>query len=250
MTDTNQILIYKTKAELSAAAQNQADKVTDPFKQPTYLYFIARYFVAVFECRFGEIPVQVWNEYRNALDHFFRHLTNNEVAGKAPCKQIEKMEGHLQRAALDVIKINCHRTQDSVREFNKSYKPEVIRLVDNGSFFTYLLEETAKAELFFEKAKIYDNHLGETAGQDKEVLDKYLEAVYVFDALKIKLIGKVKELEKANLTYNSIQDKASKGSIKHHFLVHVAAYLLMGVLVYLFHPVIKEYVEPIRDSFY
>ena len=71
-----QINIFDTKEELLAEAQKQAQRVEEfNLKKATKLYFLARYFVAVYESRFSQIPIQVWNEYRNALDHYFRYLT-------------------------------------------------------------------------------------------------------------------------------------------------------------------------------
>ncbi|MBE0491312.1 MAG: hypothetical protein IBX44_03560 [Sulfurospirillum sp.] len=92
------IEIFKTKDELLQKAGEQSNKVEEKYKQSIFLYFIARYFVSVHEAKFGTIPIQVWNEYRNALDHFFRNLTNNDPA------HIGKMEGHIQRAVLDILK--------------------------------------------------------------------------------------------------------------------------------------------------
>jgi len=253
MDRDKQIIVFKTKEKLVDAAHEQADKVDSNYQQSTYLYFIARYFVSVFESRYGVIPVQVWNEYRNALDHFFRHLTNNspkqpsntdgKVAG-----QLFKMEGHLQRAALDIMKILCHRTKDSVAKIKDSYKAEVLQLVDNGKFYTYLITETNKAEELFERAKIYDNNLGETARLDKEVINKYLDAVFVFDAIKIELINKAAEIEVANNNYKSIHNNASKGSTKHHYIVHFTFYVCWTILVFVCSFVWDEQLKPVYQN--
>ena len=117
---TEQLMIYENKNDLLSAAEKQSSKVEKNYKHSTYLYFIARYFVSVYESRHGEIPIGVWNEYRNAIDHFFRFLTNekgNINNQGVPC-QLEKMEGHLQRAALDIMKILCHRTQENIKKMS------------------------------------------------------------------------------------------------------------------------------------
>ncbi|GAW87457.1 hypothetical protein bplSymb_SCF08803P002 [Bathymodiolus platifrons methanotrophic gill symbiont] len=250
MSNKKQIIVFNTKEMLVEAAQEQSNKVDQNYQQSTYLYFIARYFVSVFESRYGVIPVQVWNEYRNALDHFFRHQTNNSskqtgnADGNIP-RQLLKMEGHIQRAALDIMKIHCHRTKDSVAQVKNNFKPEVLQLVDNGKFYTDLITETNRAEGLFEKAKIYDNNLGETARLDKEVLNKYLEAVFAFDELKIELINKAADLEVANNNYNSIHDNASKGSTKHHYFIHFTFYIFWSIFISFCTLMWNEQLEPV-----
>jgi len=231
MDINNQLIIFNTKEQLIFAAQEQADKVDKEYSKSTYLYFVARYFVAIFECRYGEIPVQVWNEYRNALDHFFRYLTNNKNIDELSELEekdnghLRKMEGHLQRAVLDIIKIYCHRTKDSVIDIKSSFTPDVLQLVDNGRFYSSLVVETERAEAVFEEAKIYDSRLGESSRVDDEVLGKYLEAIFIFDELKIKIINKVPDIELANNQYRAIQDRASKGSTWHHYFIHFTFYI-------------------------
>ncbi|ORU95111.1 MAG: hypothetical protein A6F71_10635 [Cycloclasticus sp. symbiont of Poecilosclerida sp. M] len=240
MDNQEQIYIFDTKNDLIKAAEKQASRVEEDYKHSTYLYYIVRYFVSVFESRYGAIPLQVWNEYRNALDHFFRYLTNNadnQVNGQP--RQLSKMEGHLQRAALDIMKIHCHKTKDSVSEMKKSYKPEVLQLVDNGDFFTYLISETNRAEQLFEEAKIYDSNLGETASLDKEVLEKYLEAAFVFDALKLELINKATDINVANQNYSLIHHKGSAGSTKLHIFIHALVYFVLGLIVFILTPFLE-----------
>jgi len=234
MTQEESIIIFQSKADLITAAQEQANKVKPEFQHSTYVYFITRYFVSAFESRYDSIPIQVWNEYRNALDHFFRHLTETgaeKTSGHetSKTKQLLKMEGHLQRAALDIMKIYCHKAKDSINELRTSYKPEIIQLVDNGEFHSFLITETHRAEGLFEEAKVCDQVLGETSHTDKDVINKYLEAVFVFDSLKAKLIDKEPHIAAANQTFNSIHDNASKGSTKHHFIIHTIFYTVVFI---------------------
>jgi len=237
MTQEESIIIFKSKEDLVAAAKKQADKVESGFQHSTYVYYITRYFVSAFESRYDAIPIQVWNEYRNALDHFFRHLTDsppqetsNNTTDKS--KQLLKMEGHLQRAALDIMKIYCHKAKDSINELKTSYKPEIVQLVDNGKFHSFLIKETHRAEGLFEEAKICDYALGETAHTDEDVINKYLDAVFVFDSLKAKLIEKEPDIAAANQAFKSIHDNASKGSTKHHLIVHTIFYICWTLAVF------------------
>ena len=105
--ERKQFFAFETLDELKASVNEQVGAVTDVnLQHSTRLYLYTRYFVVVFESRYGAIPIQVWNEYRNALDHFFRF----QLDGGASEAQdhMQKMDGHLQRAALDILKIFCH----------------------------------------------------------------------------------------------------------------------------------------------
>ena len=181
----NNIVIFQNKEELLIQARKQADKVDKAQQHSVYLYFITRYFVSLFEGRFGKIPIQVWNEYRNALDHYFRHLTNQDT------KNLAKMEGHLQRAALDIMKIYCHKVQDKLLEQKAGYKTEVLHLVDNGSFYSKLVQGISSSEELFVQAKIDDSSLGEDAKTNQDILNKYIEALFAYDTIDRNFIKRI-----------------------------------------------------------
>lgn len=108
--------IFKTPAELLQAAELTSAGAEKSYCHAAYLYFIARFMVAVYEARMGRLPIQVWNEYRNALDHFMRFVTNPVDENTA---QLSRMEGHIQRAVLDICKFFCHAMEERMVELTK-----------------------------------------------------------------------------------------------------------------------------------
>jgi len=226
------ITIFKNKEELLSEAKKQADKVEEKLSQSVYLYFVTRYFVSIFEARFGEISIQVWNEYRNALDHYFRHLTQTET------KNLSKMEAHLQRAALDIMKFYCHKAQDKLNEEKNNYNKEVLALVDNGNFYPTLLKGIHASESLFMHAKAFDSSLGEDAKTNENILDKYMEALFSFDENYRNLIDKISDIETAEKSHGAISDKAAKGSFKEHMKTHYIFYIswtaVAGIIQYIY----------------
>lgn len=213
------ITIFKNRGELLLEAKKQANKVEEKLSQSVYLYFVTRYFVSIFEARFGEISIQVWNEYRNALDHYFRHLTQAET------KNLSKMEAHLQRAALDIMKFYCHKSQDKLNEEKNNYKKEVLALVDNGNFYPTLLKGIHTSESLFMEAKAFDSTLGEDAKTNENILDKYMEALFSFDETYHNFIIKISDIENAERSHNAITDKAEKGAFWEHIKTHYIFYI-------------------------
>ena len=240
-------IIFENKEELLNQAKIQADKVEEEHKQSVLLYFIARYFVSLYEGRFGAIPIQVWNEYRNALDHYFRYLTNKNST------HLKKMESHLQRAALDIMKIYCHEAQNKTIKQKEEYKIEVLQLVDNGTFNSELIQGLSTAEDLFVNAKVDDSILGDNAHTNQEILGKYLDAVFAFDEVYRKIIDKLDDIQSAQLTYNSIHDNAAKGTFKEHMKTHFIFYVLWtlgtGVLLFGWNNGIKEKANEVVSYF-
>lgn len=54
---SNTIEIFEDKETLLRYAQTTSDKADEPYKESIYLYFIARYYVSVYEAKFGVIPI-------------------------------------------------------------------------------------------------------------------------------------------------------------------------------------------------
>lgn len=227
--ERKQIHLFETKEELLEAATEQADRVQTPeLNQSTKLYFIARYFVAVFESRNGQIPIQVWNEYRNALDHYFRHITDSYKEEDVERKShLAKMEGHLQRAVLDVLKLLCHKTQEAVSEEKDGHLLEVLRLVDSGEFIEKFNKDYNAAVKLFSFAKISDLNLGDDAATNTEILGHYLDAAFAFDSLRRFLIDNEAKIERARSEYNQISGRAKKLSAREDFVLHLLVYVVV-----------------------
>jgi hypothetical protein len=213
------IEIFKDKESLLRKAKEVSEKSLNDYQESVFLYFIARYFVSVYEAKFGAIPIQVWNEYRNALDHFFRHTTNTQST------HLKKMQGHLQRAALDILKIYCHSVQEKIKLLKSEFDTDIIKLVDNGQFYKNLNINMKKSEDLFIIAKVQDNSLGDDSHTNKEILSKYLDAVFSFDEIYTNIISKSEDINYAKDNYNSIHNHAAKGTFWHHIKTHYIFYI-------------------------
>lgn len=222
------IEIFENKEDLIREAEKLSQSSTnDNYKHALYLYYIVRYFVSLYEANFGQIPIQVWNEYRNSLDHFFRDLTNKESS------HIKKMEGHLQRAALDILKIYCHSIQDKIEKLQSTFVLEVIQLIDNGNFLKNLKVSNQGAIDLFINAKVADNSLGDNSHTNKEIVANYLEAAFRFNKINKDIIEKSSDIDYAKLTHSNITNIAKKGTFKEHIKTHYIFYISWTALTFL-----------------
>lgn len=220
---------FKSTTEILDAAEELVSNAPNDLKDAIKPYFVSRYFVALFEARHGEIPIQVWNEYRNAFDHLFRSLVNQDPT------QIKDVKKHLLRAALDILKLHIHKTSDVIKKEIDSHEPEVLRLVDNGVFFEDIKSSHKRYVKDFEIAKTRDLSLGNNHEKNGAVLEKYLNAAFSFENLAEKMVSKEKEIRIAQQTYDSIHDKAHKHSkwdmLQAHFVVHIIYVAIVAVLL-------------------
>ncbi|MBK6639240.1 MAG: hypothetical protein IPG34_17235 [Rhodocyclaceae bacterium] len=78
-------------------------------KDGVNVYFLTKQVIALYEAQINYLPLQVYNEMRNALDHYMRAITFSGLTQPNERRRhhINKMTGHLQRALLDVIKLTC-----------------------------------------------------------------------------------------------------------------------------------------------
>lgn len=221
-----QLQLCQSKNELLAEAEKNILLAPMGLQASIRLYYISRYFVAIYECRYQQVPLQVWNEYRNALDHFFRHLTaGGEVKSLGDANgHIKKMEGHLQRAVLDILKLFSHKTHDSIKTLKEEHGQHILKLVDNGAFIQTINDELQKASRDFEFAKVSDLKLGNDSVSNADVLEIYLDAAFAFDGLQYLIISKEQDIMHAREQYEQIHSSGHKHSfiegVKIHFLTH------------------------------
>lgn len=171
--------------ELFERAKRQADTVSAvEYRRTVELYYIARYLVSLFESREQQLPLQVWNEYRNAFDHFVRHLTvSNDMTADDDHHHLRKMEGHIQRAALDICKFLCIYYDDFYNEEIHS-QAGVMAIVTDGQFLTCANDLATSARATLLRAKQADSNLGETADVNRDIVELYCAAV--FEYMKIE----------------------------------------------------------------
>jgi len=229
--------LYPNKAALEEKAKQVANTAEpSEYEQSVYLYFIARYFVSIYEAKFSEIPLQVWNEYRNALDHYFRHITSG---GKG--SHIEKLECHIQRAVLDVAKLFCHDSQSHIEELINKEDPKCLRLIDNGQFNTHLQKLKTNAIRSFSEAKTGDSALGSDAAKDNEILSAYLEACYGFIALEELIESKRQAIDQLSSQMDSIKHEASKHAFKEHVFASLTAKIIVIIVSFVVGIVVANY---------
>ncbi|WP_415897349.1 hypothetical protein [Neptuniibacter sp. QD57_21] len=172
-------------------AKDRGKEAAPSLRSCVEIYYIVRYFVSLYEANNLELPVQIWNEYRNALDHFMRHTTESPdfdfTDGDAKTStHLNKMEGHLQRAALDIMKIVCHVTLDKASLCKADFTTEALRLADQGNFNKEYCKLETDAKVLFTAAKVFDDDLDKretklgiekNATPDKlDGLDRYIKA--------------------------------------------------------------------------
>jgi hypothetical protein len=144
------------------------------YKDTVHLYFILKQISAMYEAESKRLPIQVFNEMRNALDHFIRSL----ILPDDPEREIDnilQMNRHIQRAFLDTSKILCAFYDESSKEKHNRFSDETIGYVEHGD---YQKEFTRLQVLAHEKyidAKLLDYKLGNDG--DLPVRDAYINSV-------------------------------------------------------------------------
>lgn len=240
--------IFDSKEKLEEAASLIAADAPEGLRQPTYLYFLARFLVIFYEVNFAELPVQVWNEYRNALDHYFRSLTGKDK--EEASKHLAKMEGHLQRAVLDICKLSCHRTEGRFADALLSENQQALRLVDNGEFYLQVNELFKKAKNAFVSAKAWDLQLGDGASLDRTIVGKYLEAFYSYRNAELFLECSRSKIVTAEQQVRSIQVQSSRHHIRDSLIAKIIWYgtpaILTAALVFL--PSVQRFVLSIKPA--
>lgn len=220
-----------TQEELLLEAEKRSNQAPDLYKGSVRLYFFARFLVSVFEARNHQIPIQVWNEYRNALDHYMRFLTSENYTTvltdpEVLPPQIKEMQGHLQRAVLDISKLACHANSEWVEEKLREHEPSVLRLVDNGDYFVEVNQLRAEAEKLFIRAKCEDKFLGESRNHNKQIVEMYLDAVFVFEKTRSLLVAKEADINRAYQTHRGLLSTGANISMGKALLLNVLVGLL------------------------
>ena len=223
--------------ELIDRAGAQRDRAPVALRETVYCYYIARFFVAYFEARGAKIPIQVWNDYRNALDHFFRHVTTspefdyNEPG--APHGQLLAMHGHTQRAALDMMKLITSSILDEYDEVMATYERPVLRMGDGGSFLKNLQEYYLETRTLYLRAKTEDDVLGTDADDNKDVLARYIDSTMSAGKLRRYIDTNQEHLESLAYEFTEIEKKGETISTKKAVLIGLGTNLLVGTAFFL-----------------
>lgn len=150
------------------------------FKDAVYLYFLTKQSISLYEAQINYLPLQVYNEMRNALDHYMRAITrpSDLVDAEQPQRRqdhIKKMIGHLQRALLDVIKLTCAAMVEKIDGTHKRLGEMALSLTMDGEYIKQITQLKMNAELRLVNAKLIEHQLGNGTGAN--VRSAYLEAL-------------------------------------------------------------------------
>jgi hypothetical protein len=230
----------QNKEDLVKRALRQAGKAPEEYKKSVELYYITRYFVSVFEARNHELPLQVWNEYRNALDHFFRYITDSDFTPssnatvldneKIKHDQLVKMDGHLTRAALDVIKLTCHASDENIAKLMAQFNIEALSFIDNGSFVKTIRSKVSTAQQTFLLAKTEDYDYGQDIRKNKQIISRYLDAAFAFEEIRQIIDTKIIDIDSATNKLKSISKAVENNTRKNSFIPNVSASLIASII--------------------
>ncbi len=224
---TGPYLTYTSAEELLLGARKQADRSkATGYRRTIELYYIARYFVSLYESRDQKVPLQVWNEYRNAFDHFARHLTvASEIDKDTDDRHLNKMEGHVQRAVLDVCKFLCLYYDDYYKA-TVLQDLDTLRLVSNGHFLQEVNDtyRSAKAQLL--RAKQSDSNLGEIPVVNNDVVSEYCAAVFLFKRIEDLYDENNANVVEAGINFRKMQALSVRKQI---FIAVVIAAVSLGI---------------------
>ncbi len=160
------------------------------------------------------MPGQILNEYRNGLDHFMRFLSNGGVLENDDShRNLHKMQGHLQRAALDACKCYAYQAAKWVDDFEKKHSAGVLALVSNGGFWDALQRGKKDAERALEEAKFSDTALGEQAADNDSVIDAYLKTADLWRGVRALCVDNAGNIARAQKEHGSISKQSKYISV-------------------------------------
>ena len=153
--------------KVSALANDQE------LKEAVYLYFLTKQAASIYEAKIQYLPLQVYNEMRNALDHYFRAVISTDASSRA--SHIRKVEGHLQRAFLDITKLTCAESMEIINRTHARIGEPGLSLANNGEYIKNFTDLKVNAEETLITAKLNEYSLGD--GGEASVRDTYIEAL-------------------------------------------------------------------------
>lgn len=129
----------------------------EELQEVIYLYSLAKRAIAIYESRAHHLPIQVYNEMRNALDHYLQALyvtsdfKRDQLEYRA--QQIKYMQKHMHRALIDVIKLVCAEIAEEIQNRRRELHDKSLTLVHDGKFLGELELKKQIAETTMVHAK-------------------------------------------------------------------------------------------------
>jgi hypothetical protein len=159
------------------------------YRELLYYNFSLRYFIAYYEARFDKIPLQVYNEYRMAFDHFMRFFID-----KKEKNDWNKALSHTRRGVLDILKLNCFWLQETVSQRHKSVPYKVFGFASEYIKCYSDLQVSAESALW--EAKRKEVEICDDKDKNIEVIKNFIEAFLAhlrWDEYQRKNAGKIAE---------------------------------------------------------
>ena len=231
VADGGENLLALSLGDILTKAEAQAEQAPSILQRSVRLYYFTRFVFSLYESSFKEVPGQALNEYRNALDHFMRFAPslNTELLVDDSHHNLHKMDGHLQRAALDVCKTYIYRELQRIDEFEQKHNNAILVMVTDGKFLEEFQRQKQEAKKSFEHAKIADLNLGEDFPKNDEILNNYITATQRHIDLHSFLEDNKANIGTAQINYEYIQQKSGNLST----IKSIAITLVTGLLFFL-----------------
>lgn len=183
ISQTAQLLeqLAENSGEFQRPPKEASDSLLDSdaeLRDAVYLYFLTKQAVSLYEAQINYLPLQVYNEMRNALDHYMRAIiqpTGLANLGQRRQNHIKKMAEHLQRALLDVIKLTCAAMVEKIDGTHKRLGETALSLTMDGEYIKQITQRRMHAEQQLVNAKLIEHQLGN--GTEVDVRNAYLKAL-------------------------------------------------------------------------
>jgi len=164
--------LFKSPELIIEKAREYSEKSSfkETEKEIPYYYFMVKHFIAEHESRFGTIPIQIHNEHRMTLDHIVR-------SGVSDCiGNMNKAIGHLRRALLDIIKLNCAGLRKEIDKRHNAIPKKALGLISNGDYIKNFIEKQNEAEDSLNEARCEDHKIGNDIDANIEIVNLFIKA--------------------------------------------------------------------------
>lgn len=136
------------------------------------------------------------------------------------------------------MKLYCVRASEEYDLLLSQYRPDVLRLVDNGSFQRDVLDMNRDAEASLAHAKVSDQTMGEGNTAEDDAIHNYLTACFKYELLINHIVSKTGDLARAKQIHDDMEKRARFKSYITDYRTNIIAGLSVAALLALFEWVI------------
>jgi len=148
----------------------------EKYRELLYYNFSLRYFIAYYESRFDTIPLQVYNEYRMAYDHFMRFFIDEKDAEN----NWDKALSHTRRGVLDILKLNCFWLQEFISQRHRCVPKKALDFISNGEYVKIYSKLHAAAEVALWEAKRKEIEISSDSEKNIETVGYFIKAFLAY----------------------------------------------------------------------